>query len=153
MARGFPERVPAWYMGPRGATMLIISFLPPNAPTGSPPPIIFPRHVISGVTPYLSCAPPMPSLKPVMTSSKMRSEPESRVIFLSPSRNPSAGGTTPILAATGSSITAAILSRYLSYSPLTEPRSLKLASSVFSVNDSGTPGLLGVPNVVAPDPA
>ena len=36
---------------------------PPNAPTGSPPPIIFPRVVMSGITSNLSCAPPGPMRK------------------------------------------------------------------------------------------
>ncbi len=29
MARGLPLSVPAWYMGPAGATIFMISFLPP----------------------------------------------------------------------------------------------------------------------------
>ena len=48
MATGLPERVPAWYMGPRGATWDISSRLAPYAPTGNPPPIILPRQVMSG---------------------------------------------------------------------------------------------------------
>lgn len=28
-----------WYMGPAGATIVMISFLPPYAPTGRPPPM------------------------------------------------------------------------------------------------------------------
>ena len=49
IANGFPDNVPAWYTGPHGDTICMISFLPPYAPTGSPPPIIFPKQAISGV--------------------------------------------------------------------------------------------------------
>lgn len=41
MARGLPERVPAWYIGPAGATISMMSLRPPYAPTGSPPPITY----------------------------------------------------------------------------------------------------------------
>ena len=51
IASGFPESVPAWYTGPSGATISMISRRPPYAPTGSPPPMILPRQVRSGSTP------------------------------------------------------------------------------------------------------
>ena len=35
-ASGLPDRVPAWYMGSRGATCCITSSRPPYAPTGKP---------------------------------------------------------------------------------------------------------------------
>ena len=75
MARGLPLRVPAWYTGPNGAKWSMISLRPPNAPTGSPPPMIFPIAVRSGVTPSNSCTPPSATRKPVITSSKTSKEP------------------------------------------------------------------------------
>src|SRR5207244_1657562 len=53
------------------------------------------------------CAPPRPRRKPVITSSKMSSAPQARVASRRAMRNPGCGGTTPMLAATGSTITAA----------------------------------------------
>ena len=44
-----------------------------------PPPSTLPRAVMSGVTPYRSCAPPAARRKPVITSSKMTSAPAARV--------------------------------------------------------------------------
>ena len=38
----------AWYTGPEGAIISMMSRLPPYAPTGSPPPITFPSVVRSG---------------------------------------------------------------------------------------------------------
>ena len=58
IARGLPLRVPAWYIGPAGATIAMMSARPPYAPTGSPPPITFPIVVRSGVTPKWAWAPP-----------------------------------------------------------------------------------------------
>jgi len=69
--------------------------------------MIFPRQVRSGVTPKTPWAPPRPRRKPVITSSKMRSAPQADVASRSAARKPGAGGTTPMLAATGSTITAA----------------------------------------------
>jgi len=43
-----------------------------KAPTGRPPPMIFPRQVRSGVILYKFWAPPYATRKPVITSSKMR---------------------------------------------------------------------------------
>ncbi len=37
------------YINPAGATISIISLRPPNAPAGSPPPIILPNVVISSM--------------------------------------------------------------------------------------------------------
>ena len=75
MASGLPERVPAWYMAPTGATCSMISREPAYAPTGSPPPMTLPRVVMSGRTLYSACAPPRWTRKPVITSSKMSSAP------------------------------------------------------------------------------
>ena len=59
----------------------------------------------------------------------------------------------PILPATGSIITAAILLEFPSTSLMTESRSLNFACSVCSTKDAGTPGESGIPKVIAPDPA
>ena len=77
-------------MGPAGATVRMISLLPPYAPTGRPPPMILPSVVRSGVMPKCSCAQPLAMRKPVITSSKHSSAPSSRVM----SRRPCAGQPT-----------------------------------------------------------
>ena len=114
MASGLPESVPAWYTGPSGATIFIISFLPPYAPTGRPPPITFPRHVISGFIPYAFCAPPYDTLKPVITSSNIKMIPYCFVNLLIPLRKPGFGRTQPIFPTTGSRITQAMFCASLS---------------------------------------
>ena len=53
----------------------MISSFAPYAPTGNPPPMILPRHVMSGTTPYIVCAPPGWTRKPVITSSKINRGP------------------------------------------------------------------------------
>ena len=133
VAIGLPDNVPAWYTGPSGLIIRIMSARPPYAPTGIPPPTIFPRVVRSGFMLKYSCAPPIESLKPVITSSNIRRLPFSLVMSLKNSRNPCLGSTTPMLAATGSTITAAISSLLLSKSSFTESQSLYSATSVFLV--------------------
>ena len=61
----------------------------------------------SGVTPVTRDAPPGPTLKPVITSSKTSSAPASSHARRSPSKNPGSGATSPMLAATGSTMTQA----------------------------------------------
>ena len=107
MASGFPDSVPAWYTGPSGASSAIRSRRPPKAPTGSPPPITLPKHHRSGVTPDQPVAPAGPRRKPVITSSKISSAPAASQAARSPSRNPGAGATRFMLAATGSTMTQA----------------------------------------------
>ena len=52
IATGLPgNKVLAQLTGPTGASDLMISALPPNAPTGNPPPMIFPNVVRSSITP------------------------------------------------------------------------------------------------------
>ena len=51
VATGFPDSVPAWYTGPSGASSAMMSARPPNAPTGSPPPITLPNVIRSGAQP------------------------------------------------------------------------------------------------------
>jgi len=71
----------------------------------------------------------------------------------SPARKPSRGGTTPILPAIGSTMTAAISSGCFANSDSTDGRSLYFASRVSAAAAAGTPGLVGTPSVSAPDPA
>ena len=66
-----------------------------------------PKHHRSGVTPDQPVAPPGPSRKPVITSSKMSRAPAASQAARSPSRNPGAGATRFMFAATGSTITQA----------------------------------------------
>ena len=86
----------------------IISFLPPNAANGKPPPSTLPNVAISGLIPKCSCAPPNASLKPVTISSKIKIAPFSVVILRRLDRNSFTGRIKPTLARTGSSITAAM---------------------------------------------
>ena len=79
--------------GPRGASASITSARPPNAPTGSPPPMTLPRHVRSGRTPSRPWAPPRATRKPVITSSKISSAPTRSHSARRPSRKPGRGGT------------------------------------------------------------
>ena len=86
-----------------------------------------------GLTPKYSCAPPNLSLNPVITSSNIRTVPYFNVISRRNFKNPSFGGTTPILAATGSTMIAATFSPYCSISSLTESSLLYSATRVFCV--------------------
>ena len=90
---------------------------------------------------------------PVITSSKIRSAPSRLVMSRSPSRKPVAGGTTPIFAATGSTMIAAIFPRMLAKNVSTLPKSLYGAFSVSRASASGTPGQAAMPSVARPEPA
>src|SRR5699024_2178912 len=140
-------------MEPFGATFSIISFLPPYAPTGSPPPITLPKHVISGSIPKYPCAQWYPTRKPVITSSKISNEPYDCVLSRKDCRKFPSGGTTPIFPETGSTITAAISFPYNSNAFSTLAVSLYGTVTVFFAIPSGTPGLSGNPNVATPEPA
>jgi hypothetical protein len=59
----------------------------------------------------------------------------------------------PILPAIGSTMTAAIWSGNPSHSRSTDGRSLKVASRVSAAAARVTPGLVGTPRVVRPEPA
>ncbi len=107
VAIGLPARVPAWNTVPRGVSVSITSRRPPIAPIGRPPPITLPNAVRSGVTSYLAWAPPVSRRNPVITSSKISRAPTRSHSARRPSRNPGCGATTPMLAATGSTMTAA----------------------------------------------
>mmetsp|Transcript_202 Transcript_202/g.733 ORF Transcript_202/g.733 Transcript_202/m.733 type:complete len:245 (+) Transcript_202:131-865(+) len=124
IARGFPESVPAWYMGPAGATISMISRRPPYAPTGSPPPMTLPIVVRSGVTPQYSCAHPLLILNPVMTSSNVKSAPSAVVISRRPSRKDLSGTMKPELPTTGSKMTPAISPLFSAKIRFTASRSL-----------------------------
>ena len=72
--------------------------------------MILPSVVRSGSTPKRSWAPPQATRKPVMTSSKMSTAPCLVHSSRQASRKPGCGGTTPMLPATGSTMSAAISS-------------------------------------------
>ena len=61
------EGVLTWYMDPAGATFSMMSLRPPYAPTGSPPPIILPSVVRSGLMPKYCCAPPWAILQKLLS--------------------------------------------------------------------------------------
>ena len=73
--------------------------------------------------------------------------------FRSPSRKPGAGFTTPMLAATGSTMMQAIWPGQASSSSSTEDRSLNWAVRVSLAAPTGTPALLGWPPARAEEPA
>ena len=106
VASGFPDSVPAWYTGPSGASAAMTSARPPKAPMGRPPPMTLPKQREVGRDAETLLAPrPTPRRNPVITSSKISSAPTRSHAARSPSRKPGAGGTRPMLAATGSTIT------------------------------------------------
>ena len=88
-----------------------------------------------------------------MTSSKISSAPCSSQICRSPCRNPSAGGTHPMLPATGSTMIAATSSAFSSMAMVTASRWLYGTLRVSWVTSAGTPAESGVLNVAAPEPA
>mmetsp|Transcript_35993 Transcript_35993/g.88682 ORF Transcript_35993/g.88682 Transcript_35993/m.88682 type:complete len:245 (-) Transcript_35993:789-1523(-) len=124
MASGLPLRVPAWYMGPAGATISMISRRPPYAPTGRPPPITLPMVVRSGITPQYSCALPRLMRNPVMTSSKHNSALFSVARSRRPCRNALSGMMNPALPTTGSRMMPAISPLFSAKIFLTASRSL-----------------------------
>ncbi len=89
----------------------------------------------------------------MITSSNTRSAPCLFVSARSSSRNPGAGGTTPMFPGIGSTKTAATCPLFLSSSRFTEAMSLNFAVSVCLAVSLGTPGESGRPKVSAPDPA
>ena len=131
----------------------MMSARPPYAPTGRPPPMILPRHVRSGRTPNTCCAPPAAARNPEITSSNTSSVPARSQSDRSPWRNPACGVTRPMLPAIGSTKIAATCPPALSRTWRTDSRSLYRATSVSAAAAAGTPGLVGTPSVMAPDPA
>ena len=105
-----------------------------------------PKHERSGVTPNAACAPPRPSRKPVMTSSKISSAPAESHADRKPSRNPGTGATMPMFAATGSTITAAT-------STPTSGTTLYGTTTVSATLAAVTPADPGRPRVATPLPA
>ena len=69
-----------------------------------------------------------------------------------PSRNPGSGGTTPMFAATGSTMTAAIVSPRSAKTFPSASTSLNGTVSVSRAAPSVTPGEPGIPNVATPLP-
>ena len=92
--------------------------------------MILPMVVMSGVMLNRPWAPLGPTLNPVMTSSKIKSAPLSWVTFLRASKNPGAGGTTPMFPATGSVMTAAIPEGWAAKNFSTDSMSLYSATKV-----------------------
>ena len=145
VASGLPASVPAWNTAPNGDKVSIRSCRPPTAPMGRPPPITLPKVVRSGRTPYTPCAPPAPRRNPVITSSNTNSAPTRSHSARRPSRNPGFGATTPMLAATGSTNTAATRSS-------SSGTSLYGTTSVLATALAGTPAVPGRPRVATPLP-
>ena len=90
--------------------------------------------------------------QPLITSSKMSSAPAAFVMRRSSSRYPGAGGTTPMFAAIGSTITAAT-GGPASSAACIAGTSLYSTTLVSREISEGTPALSGTPNVAAPEPA
>ena len=88
-----------------------------------------------------------------MTSSNTSRAPWSEQRVRSASRNPASGGTTPMFAATGSTITAAISPPRAPNASRTASTSLNGAESVSRAAPSVTPGEPGMPKVATPEPA
>ncbi len=72
------------------------------------------------------------------------------MVSLTASRNPGAGGTTPMFAGIGSAITAA--GRPLKMASTTASSSFQGTITVSEAWASVTPGLAGAPAVASPDP-
>ena len=105
--------------------------------------MILPSVVRSGSTPKRSWAPPQATRKPVMTSSKMSRAPYRVHRARQASRKPGSGGTTPMLPATGSTMSAAISSPRSANRVVNDSTSLYSTSSVSAVVALVTPGLSG----------
>ena len=105
------------------------------------------------MTPKRSCAPPQPTRKPVMTSSKISIVPYLVHRARHASRKPGCGGTTPMLPATGSTMSAAIFSPSTANSSVSVCTSLYSTSRVSAVVALVTPGLSGSASVSTPLPA
>ena len=131
----------------------MISFLAAKAPTGNPPPITFPKQMMSALMFNNSCAPPLARRNPVITSSKIRRIPLAVHNWRKPSRKPLFGGMQPMFPATGSTMMAAISFLLASIKAETLSKSLYLASKVSLAVPAVTPGLFGEPKVMAPLPA
>ena len=88
-----------------------------------------------------------------MTSSKTSSAPEASQSARSASRKPGSGGTTPMLPATGSTMTAASRAPWASTAARTPSASLNAQTTVSAATPAGTPGEDGIPSVAEPEPA
>src|SRR6266542_290550 len=87
-----------------------------------------------------------------MTSSKRSSAPCPSQSRLSPSRKPGAGGTTPMLPATGSTTITATSRPRADIRRSTASRSLNGTVKVIWASAAGTPRLSGTPKVAPPAP-
>ena len=133
----------------------MISARPPNAPTGNPPPMTFPKQLRSGVMPNRSCAPPLARRNPVITSSKIKQRAVCpRDLAEEIPGSPGLGRYSPALPGTGSTMMPAIWPLFAAERCLAaNPASLNGKTIVCWVNAAGTPALSGLPNVSAPEPA
>ena len=105
-----------------------------------------PNVVRSGVTSYLAWAPPLSRRNPVITSSKI--EQRADAVALGPQaleEARAAGAITPMLAATGSTITAATSSS-------SAGTTLYGTTIVSATAPAGTPAVPGSPSVATPLP-
>ena len=158
VATGLPDKVPAWYTGPSGASSSITARLAPKAASGMPPPITLPNTLMSGSKPgialaYRLCAPPSATRKPVITSSNTSSAPcrvhSSRKRFM----NGTPARTKFMLPAIGSIITQAIASPCNANASSSCAALLYSSTSVWCTTSAGTPALVGLPKVARPEPA
>ena len=126
---------------------------PPKAPTGMPPPITLPKVARSGAMPVSSAAPPRPTRKPEITSSKISSAPCARVRWRSAARNSRRCSSRPWLAGTGSMMSAAMRAPSRANKASAAASSSSGSTRVQAVNASGTPADEGRPKVARPEPA
>ena len=108
---------------------------------------------MSGLRPTRPCMPLFDRREPVITSSKIETAPCFEQSSTISSRNPGAGGTTPMLPTTGSTMTAAISLPRDSKRARSAGRSLNASVAVLLAVAAGTPAESGTPNVAAPEPA
>ena len=87
-----------------------------------------------------------------MTSSKIRTIPSSSQILRKLHKKSLSASTSPMFAAIGSNIIAATSPLFASTQAFTEVISLYVHTKVFLVISFGMPGLVGIPNVKAPEP-
>ncbi len=112
-----------------------------------------PNVIRSGRTPSSPNHPAGETRNPVITSSLTNSAPWRRHSSASPALNPGAGGTTPMLPAAASVMTAATSPSYVVKALSTAARSLYGTTIVSAADAPVTPGVSGRPSVATPEPA
>jgi hypothetical protein len=126
-------------MGPSGVTCSINSRLPPNAPTGTPPPIALANVTRSPSMPQYSVAPPGAILHPNLTSSMIITEPFAVQRARTASRYPGIGGITPPFVIAGSTMTPATSPSCSSKTAFICSMSLNWTTTVYSVEAGSRP--------------